>query len=149
MIYENTTAHKALTNRLDLRKDVELFLLWCEFLDPLDRAIMHQVYEHGQTFDELAAFLGVTTKIASNRVNTTAERVRSPAYRFIVRNFGVLPAELRVVADMRFLRGYSRNWTVKQSSETLATVRIKDQAIQWIIDATPALVQVNYSSLFR
>jgi DNA-directed RNA polymerase specialized sigma24 family protein len=92
-------------------------------LGPNDRALIEQVYRHGQSLAEVGRAAGVPAGRLQRRLARVLQRLRQPLFQFVVASGDMLPRETRATARLVVLEGQSLRRTAARTGLTLHQVR--------------------------
>ena len=112
------------------RQRAERLLRLAESLPAGDRALLKQVFEHGQSAAEIARLAQQNPQTVRRRVRQLLRRVESPMYRFVAGHLDMLPRELQPTARRHILEGLSLRQTALATGQTLHRVRRHRQSIE-------------------
>jgi DNA-directed RNA polymerase specialized sigma24 family protein len=117
-------AEAALARRRELRTGAtERVLQLAQHLGESDRALIEQVYEHGQSLSKVAKATGVPASQLQRRLSRVLKRMRQPLFRFVAVRGDLLPREVSGTARRVVLQGMSLRETARRSGLTLHRVR--------------------------
>src|SRR5262245_30352417 len=82
-----------------------------EYLSNHDRVLIQGIYSHGIRPSDVAAFRGQSLGCVYQRLRRLGRRIRSPLFRFVLRERFDWPEDQRVVAESIVLRGQTQRVT--------------------------------------
>lgn len=125
------------------RVDAEEVVRLAKFLDGDERQLVIQVYRHGQPVSGLAVLSGVKPASLHRRLANIRKRMSGSDFRVVSECLDLFPVKYRVVAERRYLRGFSLDRIVRETGLTMHQVRQRLNASRALIKVAGALMTAN------
>jgi DNA-directed RNA polymerase specialized sigma24 family protein len=117
-------AQAGLDHRRQLRQAAtDRILALAPHLADHDRALIEQVYQHGQSPRAVARATGVPASRLNRRLSRILGRIRQPLFQFVASRSELLPREVAATARLVVLEGESLRATAQRTGQSLHRVR--------------------------
>jgi len=120
--------------RQDRRRGVERVLSLAEHLAPSDRALLEQIFRHGQRVNDLALACGRPVDQLRRRVRKLMARIREPQFVQAVELGRLLPDDLQEIVRRVVLQGQSVR-------STAVSMRIPHHALRMRLAVARGMLQ--------
>lgn len=125
------------TRESDKQALAERVLMRSEHLDPLERALVEQVYERGVPLRQIALVRGCSVRTIQRRIAQLSRRLTHPQVEQVLRQHRHWPTLTARIAMHVWVRGCSMRETAQRLDLTLHQVRMQVQIIRGLLTQPP------------